>query len=1593
MKRLLLLLSGLAGFAMLWPDEDPALNHLENILSKWRSAYPDERIYVQCDKSMYNPGDAVWFTAFVRNGENLSQQSSSQTLTLKLINASGNSIAEKIFHLKNGIVSGNFDLPKNFPGGNYYLECSTPISEILWDKPAYKKAFNVYTQESPELLITARFKEKMYSPGDEVQLEIEIRTPENEIASGATIDYSILQGEEELLSSRLNANDSGKAVVQFHIPDTISKNNLHSYIRVTHQNKKEGLGRAIPLNINLPHIEFYPESGYLIPNSPTVVAFYAQNENGIPLNVSGTIKDENNQLITYLQTFHHGMGKFHFTPIAGKRYYAFIRNGNRLEKFPLPEIRDRGVVLNLKENNKDFLKFVLHSKEEDALLLTAQSRGKIVYSTRLSAQAQQEVRIPVGDLPMGIVQITVFNSQKTPLAERLCFIHPEKQMRISFEQINEEYGPREKINFKIKAEDSKGNPVSGDVALSVSDEKAWVYNDDRSGNILTELLVECELNGEIEEPEFYLDTKNPESELAMDLLMLTRGYRRFDWKTALKSKIPDKSIIEAEKTIAGTVYNFETNLPEPRAKIKILETGQKFRCDENGKFSIENLDLSSRKTLYVQQKGRTVSYVVHRPDTNLSIYYSENKSSFNSYVSSDNTKSLKGVVMDGETGELLPFVNIVIRKDGKTITGCSSDLDGKFAMNTIPDGFYDVLVAYVGYEKYEIKNIQISQGKCINLNITLNGQIYLEEVVIVNESKKSKKPKRENKKEIAYNSNVTLDEVTIVNYSVPLINADQTNAIEINRKDIIHSAAARKNFASNVVLSYLSDNIDPNQNGVLTIRGAREDATVFYIDGVKIRGEANVPASSIESIVVYTGGIPANYGDVTGGVIDIRTHSYRSMSNSYYSNDNTHRTILQPGEIIYATERKFPEINHHHSEQFETMVDDRTTLYWNGRIQLNEKGEAEVSFYAGDLSGPFRITAEGISSGNEVGRTEKVIMVQPDIKLATPIPSTLTSGDELVLESTIHNNSKKEIKGRLFLTLPLTWKMLMADSSEYSIAPGEKKTISNKVRVNGNNQDFSLAFHFKGNKNYCSERQKITIVPHGFPKTIMLSSETEQEIEFNLDANELRSMDLALTFYPDPAANFAEGVKSMIREPHGCFEQVSSSTYPNILAVNYLQQQNDLKRDEYNIAMNYIKSGYQQLVKYQTSEKGFSLYGQLPTSPYLTAYGIMEFTAMKKVYGGVNEVMLQQAKDWLLLQKDNKGGFHSSSEDHFYHVQSAYIIRALVLSGEFSLVPEIIAQYKYALKKKDAYLSALMIDVLFKAGRKEEADELIQSLSSQQKENGSFSCEKTITYSYGNQKEIESTALMLIALINDVKSNSTSIHRCFQFLMKSKNSFGGWGSTQSTVLALEAINLYYEKFPLKNDPEEVTVSINGKETFKKVLNPGNKESYAFHLPVAALKVGKNHIKVSSKQQFVPWTLNASYFVSSPENHQNALSLSLQWNKKEFQSGEMVRALMKINNSKNEQIHNPLVELSIPACFRYDPQQLRELEKQKIIERYEARGNQLVFYFKAISPNGTLEFPITLTATQKGLFRSPASRVFPYYSTDVFWTQAGEFEIK
>ena len=74
--------------------------------------------------------------------------------------------------------------------------------------------------------------------------------------------------------------------------------------------------------------------------------------------------------------------------------------------------------------------------------------------------------------------------------------------------------------------------------------------------------------------------------------------------------------------------------------------------------------------------------------------------------------------------------------------------------------------------------------------------------------------------------------------------------------------------------------VGTDANGSITsVRGARNNSTYYYIDGIKVRGSTGLPKSAIQEVQVITGGLPANYGDATGGVISITT---RGPSSFYF---------------------------------------------------------------------------------------------------------------------------------------------------------------------------------------------------------------------------------------------------------------------------------------------------------------------------------------------------------------------------------------------------------------------------------------------------------------------------------------------------------------------------------------------------------------------------------------------------------------------------------------------------------------------------------------------------------------------------------------
>lgn len=226
--------------------------------------------------------------------------------------------------------------------------------------------------------------------------------------------------------------------------------------------------------------------------------------------------------------------------------------------------------------------------------------------------------------------------------------------------------------------------------------------------------------------------------------------------------------------------------------------------------------------------------------------------------------SIKGTVNDADTKEVLPFCKVVLFQSGNIRGGATTDFDGKFQINSIGAGTYDVEVRNEaeGYQPVRRTGVIVSSEK-----ITFLDDITMSKAKGVKE----------------------IQEVKVVAYRVPLIDKDGgSSGATVTREDIsrlpVRSAAGVASTVGGV-------NTDEG-SGAISVRGSREDASYYYIDGIKVRGSSNLPKSAIEEVSVITGGLPANYGDVTGGVISVTTRgpsakyfgSVEGVSSGFYLN-------------------------------------------------------------------------------------------------------------------------------------------------------------------------------------------------------------------------------------------------------------------------------------------------------------------------------------------------------------------------------------------------------------------------------------------------------------------------------------------------------------------------------------------------------------------------------------------------------------------------------------------------------------------------------------------------------------------------------------
>ena len=273
--------------------------------------------------------------------------------------------------------------------------------------------------------------------------------------------------------------------------------------------------------------EMFPEGGNIVTGLPCKLAFKATDGKGGPVEVKGVLC-KNGKPVVRMKSLHDGMGFLMFVPETGNEYTIMLDNGRH---YSLPRIHAKGIAMQLSQSSdKNLLFLVSQSANVPAktVYLVGQMRGMLCCLAKGTLKERLKIQIPLNNfLYQGIAEFTLLDEAMRPICERLVYVHPEKQLHITLETDKNRYWKREKAKLHVKVTDNEGKPVRANLGLSIYD-RAY-RNPEDAADILSYCYLSSQIRGNIHNPAYYFDEQNEYRLEALDLLLLTQGWRRYVW--------------------------------------------------------------------------------------------------------------------------------------------------------------------------------------------------------------------------------------------------------------------------------------------------------------------------------------------------------------------------------------------------------------------------------------------------------------------------------------------------------------------------------------------------------------------------------------------------------------------------------------------------------------------------------------------------------------------------------------------------------------------------------------------------------------------------------------------------------------------------------------------------------------------------------------------------------------------------------------------------------------------------------------------------------------------------------------------------------
>ncbi len=674
-------------------------------------------------------------------------------------------------------------------------------------------------------------------------------------------------------------------------------------------------------------------------------------------------------------------------------------------------------------------------------------------------------------------------------------------------------------------------------------------------------------------------------------------------------------------------------------------------------------------------------------------------------------------------------------------------------------------------------------------------------------------------------------------------------------------------------------------------------------------------------------------------------------------------------------------------------TDFAETLYWNAGIRTNPRsGTAEVEFDLSDSITTFVVQADAFAGNGALGASITEIKSVEPFYIAPKMPVTITAGDRVELPVALVNSTDKELTATLLVrSEPALGPAI--PSGKYTLKPGERgRAIIELAAAQAGK--YRLTFSASADGYTDKVERDLIVNPRGFPMAInaggLIGPAKDYSLSVKIPANvEPNSLKAEAKAYPSPLANMEEALNALIRKPYGCFEQTSSTSYPLVMAQQYFLSHQGVSPDKVKKSAELLDEGYKKLIGFETKTLGYEWFGGDPGHEALTAYGLMQFTEMTQVMN-IDKAMVERTRNWLLERRDGNGSFKRNERalDSFGRapqpITDAYIVWTLLESGTdpATLTKEIAAVKESAMKATDSYQIALGANVLYLAKDLPAANQLAAKLRAKIDKNGMVADGKnTITNSGGSALNIETTSFAIIAWLRLGEQYADCVETTMKWLFESCKS-GGFGSTQSTILALKAINAYDKARSKPKAPGSVQLIIDGNP-FGHPVKFDKDTQGAIALPdfAAALTAGEHTLTLKMTDgSEMPFALEIAYSTPQPNNAPECeLILATKLDKSTYREGDA--AVMTVEVTAKSNVSMPLTIIGIPAGFEIRHDQLKELTKENRISAYETHDNTVVLYWREMKANTRTDIPLSLIATYPGETTGSASSAYLFYTDE------------